>query len=347
MIIINKKLISIIIPVYNCEEFVQKTLNSIVKQDFNDYEIIIVNDGSTDRSLEVIGEFFNSLKKNIDFKIISQKNQGVSAARNNGLINSRGEYIYFLDSDDYIEENMFSFLEEKLKIKKYDMLFFKYDIVNDTKKLMKYEEKYKILDEENKGINILRMYLREDIFICIGSAIYKKSIIINNNLKFNINSANGEDQEFICKFLSHSENINFIDETFFYYYRRNGSITNSISLKRLDVVKSFLNLEEYLNSINYDKKTIDIIKNKKIIEEIYYNTLYILKRIDKQNINLLIDNNGELLLINDSIIKLLRQFYLYEFSLQSVKIYIAMKLYVLNPKLFMKIYVNFIKLLRR
>ena len=63
MIIINKKLISIIIPVYNCEEFVQKTLNSIVKQDFNDYEIIIVNDGSTDRSLEVIGEFFNSLKK--------------------------------------------------------------------------------------------------------------------------------------------------------------------------------------------------------------------------------------------------------------------------------------------
>ena len=89
---------SIIIPVYNVENYIKKCLDSVFAQTEKDYEVIVVNDGTKDNSMDIV--------KNYDVKIVNQKNQGLSEARNTGLKNAKGEYILFLDSDDYIEKNL-------------------------------------------------------------------------------------------------------------------------------------------------------------------------------------------------------------------------------------------------
>lgn len=94
--------ISIIIPVYNGEKTIERCINSIINNNYENIEIIVINDGSNDRTLEIL-EKIKKVEKRL--KVISQKNSGVSAARNLGIKNSTGDYIYFMDADDYIEEN--------------------------------------------------------------------------------------------------------------------------------------------------------------------------------------------------------------------------------------------------
>ena len=99
--------ISLIIPVFNTEKFLKKALESVEKQTFKYFETIIVNDGSTDKSAEIIENF---AKKNKNVTVINQSNQGLSAARNTGIKNARGEYIAFLDSDDFLMPTFLSSL---------------------------------------------------------------------------------------------------------------------------------------------------------------------------------------------------------------------------------------------
>lgn len=97
---------SIIIPVYNLEDYLYRCLESVLNQAYNDFEIILINDGSDDNSLNIIEEFKNQYSSKI--KVISQVNQGVSSARNKGLQEAEGEYIIFIDGDDYIDSNHLS-----------------------------------------------------------------------------------------------------------------------------------------------------------------------------------------------------------------------------------------------
>ena len=89
---------SIVIPVYNVEKYIKKCLDSVANQSFKDYEVIVVNDGTKDNSMDIVKEY--------DFKVVNQKNMGLSEARNTGVKSSTGEYIIFLDSDDYIEKDL-------------------------------------------------------------------------------------------------------------------------------------------------------------------------------------------------------------------------------------------------
>lgn len=114
----SNKLVSIVIPVYNASKFLPSTLNSVLNQNYENLEIILVNDGSTDESLHIMEEFSKNDKR---IKIINQRNLGVSAARNKGFYNSMGEYISFIDSDDLIESDMISNLVGLLDNSDYDV----------------------------------------------------------------------------------------------------------------------------------------------------------------------------------------------------------------------------------
>lgn len=92
--------VSVIVPVYNCSEYISTTLNSIINQNFDNYEIIVIDDGSSDNSLDIIYETLS--QTDIPHKIIHQRNSGVSVARNNGMEMARGQYFVFVDGDDYI-----------------------------------------------------------------------------------------------------------------------------------------------------------------------------------------------------------------------------------------------------
>ena len=96
--------VSIIIPCYNSKKYIERCLNSILKDKLKEKEIILINDGSTDNTLEIIEEYS---KKNKDIKIINQKNKGQSISRNNGLKEAKGKYIAFVDSDDWVEKDYF------------------------------------------------------------------------------------------------------------------------------------------------------------------------------------------------------------------------------------------------
>ena len=107
----NKGKVSVIVPVYNVGKYLEECLNSIINQTYKNIEMVIVNDGSTDNSLDIIEKFKN---KDNRIKLINQINKGVSVARNIGLLNSTGNYIFFVDPDDYIEIDCINKLVEKI-----------------------------------------------------------------------------------------------------------------------------------------------------------------------------------------------------------------------------------------
>ena len=123
----NRPLISIIIPVYNVESYLNQCLESLKHQTLKDFEVILVNDGSTDNSLSICKEY-SSLLPNC--QIIEQKNQGVSVARNTGIQNASGNYFYFMDSDDYLENEALELCFEKAESNNLDFVLFDAEILN-------------------------------------------------------------------------------------------------------------------------------------------------------------------------------------------------------------------------
>lgn len=123
---------SIIIPVYNVEEYIKKCLDSVFSQTYKDFEVIVVNDGTKDNSMDIV--------KDYKVKIIEQKNSGLSAARNRGVLEAKGDYILFLDSDDYLEKDLLKELNKSLKNNP-DIVRFQIQEAYESGKTIKYEEK--------------------------------------------------------------------------------------------------------------------------------------------------------------------------------------------------------------
>ena len=122
--------ISVIVPVYNVEDYLDRCINSIVKQTYKNLEIILVDDGSTDSSYKICNEW---AKKDERIKVLHNKNEGVSKARNVGIDASTGDFIAFVDSDDYIEETMFEKLLDKQKTNNSDIVFCRVNQINNNK----------------------------------------------------------------------------------------------------------------------------------------------------------------------------------------------------------------------
>lgn len=163
--------ISIIIPCYNVEKFLQRCLDSVINQTFSDFEAICVNDGSLDNSKEILE---NYAKKDSRFKIINQKNQGLSIARNNGLKKANGEWIYFLDSDDFMHPKLLEYTYD-LAIK-YDaqLVSFRYSQEKDFKNLPFIEEKFEIT---NNPLFYVNEKFKYKICFNVWTKLYKKELL--------------------------------------------------------------------------------------------------------------------------------------------------------------------------
>lgn len=212
-------LLSIIIPVYNVEPYIERCLSSCINQkgiEKGDYEIIVVNDGSLDRSFEIAQEILCDFKNSI---FIDQENQGLSAARNNGLLMARGEYIWFIDSDDWIEEDALEkitpFLKDKL-----DLLQINYRLVFENG-MVKDTQKFIINGIISGKIQILKSPLPAPAQF----SIYRRLFLINNDLKF-VNGIYHEDSEFKPRVLYNSEKVASVPNYIYNYFQRtSGSIT--------------------------------------------------------------------------------------------------------------------------
>lgn len=237
--------VSIITPVYNVERCIEKTINSIINQSSKNFELLLIDDGSKDKSIKIAENLL--INSDVNYRIISQENSGVSAARNRGISEAKGKYVCFLDSDDYIHKDYIKLMYEKAELFNYDLVFC--DCVQvDSKDKVLLESTTKFLEHDIDGIEGALKQLSCDITIGMGSALYRTSIIKGNKISFDSNRKYAEDVVFTVKSLLKMKRIMSINKALMYYVRWDLSVTNSVSLKHIDCYNSFVDLLEYLNS---------------------------------------------------------------------------------------------------
>jgi glycosyltransferase involved in cell wall biosynthesis len=248
--------LSIIIPVFNLEKHINISLKSLINQVNQNFEIIIVNDGSSDNTIKVVQDIMSN-SGFINYKIIDQKNSGVSSARNNGLSEAKGKYIYFLDGDDYVSSDFVEIINKRIEIEFPDVIAWGFDIVKEDKTTInKYFKNYSQIDTELRmtGIEVLENILCENrrIWIWTCSAIYKKELILNNNLAYTNGCINGEDQEFTFKALSEASQVIFLNEVLSYYVQRENSTSNSYNIRKFDVIDAIRRVVEHISNKNIE-----------------------------------------------------------------------------------------------
>lgn len=259
--------ISVIIPVYNSSTYLRKCLDSVVNQTLKDIEIIVINDGSTDDSKNIIEEYLCKYK-NIIF--IDQENKGIGKTRNIGIKKATGEYITFVDSDDYIKENM---LEEYYKYAKkhnFDLVIGSYIKKINNKEIIFENNKFKT---GNVKTTPQILYLIE---YGPWAKLYKRETLINNNIYFD-EKRKYEDMPFVSKTLLKSKLIGQITEPYYYYIIHNNSETTTMDKRVFDILDILKEIKDYYKREYYLRDELDYV----IIDKI---TTYMLQqRVQKDN----------------------------------------------------------------
>lgn len=237
--------VSIIVPIYNMDQYLEKCIESIIEQSYKNIEIILINDGSIDKS-EIICKKYQM--KDCRIKLISSKNKGVSNARNLGIEASTGEYIAFIDPDDTVNKK---YIEKLLfHIKKYccDVVFcLEKDVYPELKKSCNISLK----DEKSLSNNFYKdFYFIVEQFHASWGKLYKSSIIKKYNIKFPLDIVVSEDHIFNQEYLKYVKTYGFLNEYLYnYYIRKNNSASRNISEKHfLSEIENLKRKKEYLNN---------------------------------------------------------------------------------------------------
>lgn len=235
--------LSIIIPVYNVEKYVEKCIRSCENQDIpkEDYEVIVVNDGSPDGSLAIVERV---AKEYPNIKVISQENQGLSGARNTGLAAAQGEYVWFVDSDDWIAENCLKGLTEKL-VDNLDILHIRYKNAYEDGTTKTPAQKY--LDGIHSGKEITE---QGGLATPAQFSVLRSKFVKDNSIKF-YPGIYHEDAEFKPRVVYLANSIRYYDKEVYYYLQRDsGSITSNYKLKNgLDAIKVCNSLYDFANYV--------------------------------------------------------------------------------------------------
>lgn len=237
-----RPVVSVIMPCYNSEETVIKALNSLEKQTYQNFEVIIINDGSTDRTASIIENYIIQHKE-LNIRYYEQNNRGVSIARNHALEKSNATYISFLDSDDTYNENFILNLVST---------FEKFDCDVACASYTRFDEE---LTEDGtikyyEHMELLENFMHRTIPVVFCSIMYKKSILDDNKIYFTQDIKYGEDSEFVWKFLSNCNNGCILEQKLYYYYDNPESASNNVNWDMIDSIESIKRVKQYLKSNN-------------------------------------------------------------------------------------------------
>lgn len=231
-----KKRADIIIPVYNSEKTLSRTLESLYKQTYKNFRVLIVNDSSADRTLEIAHEFDNKL----DMTIINlQSNKGVSYARNVGIERTSGEYILFIDSDDSVDERYVEHLLDADEKSDFVIIQYRRNIDENKPYVDEATKEISVNDFKSKCWDLWSKFRITNVW----GVRYKRDIIIKNNIKFNTELKWGEDTEFNLSYLSNSKGMIALPYAEYVYFINQHSVSRNYEKKRFDysleVAKSF------------------------------------------------------------------------------------------------------------
>jgi len=246
--------VSVIVPAYNASDYIEKCIDSLVKQTLKEIEIIVIDDGSTDDTYKKLCNYKDKIK------IVKQKNSGVASARNKGLSVATGEYIGYVDSDDWVEENMFELLYSKAKKNNCDVVECDFKYVDD------YNSWDGIVDTKidiNTIKEMKKYYI--NMFPVIWNKIYNREKI--KDIKFK-SGVWAEDVEYLYRVLPNINNIGKINKNLYYYYQRTVSESRLFDKRVYNYIDNFNGIIEYYK----ENKIYDAFKNE--LEYCYVRYIY-------------------------------------------------------------------------
>ncbi len=258
--------VSVIVPVYKAEKFLRQCMDSLVNQTLEEIEIIAVNDRSPDNSIKILNEYKEAYPEKV-IVINSKKNRGPGGARNLGLESARGEYIGFVDSDDYVKPDMYKKLYKISKRADYDITDSAfYNEKSKKKSITTPKEAIGELDDKKIGILIMNMGF-------LWTKLIKRSIFANNGITFRENVAYS-DTDVLPDIFIHSKKLGFTNELFYIYNENTNSVTNNFNPKSFiyDKIASVYATAERLKKAGCMEKYNEIFTFR--LYKVYSNILY-------------------------------------------------------------------------
>lgn len=248
--------VSVIVPIYNTEKFLKRCIDSVLNQSLKELEIILVNDGSTDNSNKICLEYSEKYE---NIKYLNKLNTGCSDSRNIGIRMATGEYIAFLDSDDYVEKNMYENLYNKAYTENMDIVMcgILYHYLSEGRKC----------SYSPKSIDNFKEYFKHSILIaCPSNKIFKREFILKNKILFPLNIHQGEDLVFCFKSLSFTNRVGYINKDYYQYQLHGDNSVYNLEKKK-ELIMSFNEIYNFLNTCSNTKIA------KKELFRIFYNLL--------------------------------------------------------------------------
>lgn len=240
-------LLSLIVPAFKVENFIGDCLGSCINQSNNKdfcYEIVVVDDGSPDKSYQIAK---NELKNFNPHQIIQQENKGLSAARNIGLSHTKGDYVWFIDSDDWISSDSLSIISKKLQDDNPDILMIRAANCFDNKQVIR-QRKFPYVHSNVSGEDI---FLSDCWTTCVPFFIIRRDFLIKNNLKF-MEGVFHEDNEFTPRLLLAAKKVSQINDVLYFVRQNPNSITRSVNPKKaFDIIKVLNSLDLFINNNNF------------------------------------------------------------------------------------------------
>lgn len=260
--------VSIIVPLYNKSKYISSTLASIKKQKFRDFEVIIVNDGSTDNSLEIVRE---NIEGDARFLLVDIQNSGVSNARNTGMKYAKGEWIQFLDGDDLIDEKYLESVIELVEGKDIDIVFTSFLMIDENKNKVKKVETLLegIYNQEELCKDFIIHQYKNGFYGYISNKLIRRSSLLKAKAKFPVNISLAEDLDFYVHVYPTVDKVYFSSINSFYYLQTDSNYLNNFSIDYFSQLKIHLDIKQWFVQVGqYEKykKTID----KKIGEYVYF-----------------------------------------------------------------------------
>lgn len=248
--------ISVVIPAYNAELYIERTLSSLKKQTYTNIQVIVVNDGSTDSTGTIVSNFIK-MNKQCDISLINIKNGGLANARNVGLSMCTGEFYINLDADDYIEDDTFEKAMASFQ-SGIDVCFYGYKSFEVENEFFDfYEDSKHYLEEPVTGLEAFKMRIKKHIWICQGNAIYRMSLLKDNNILNKPGFNQGEDMYFISKCLLNANYVTCFKGDNFCCMTRKDSMNHS------SYNESFFQVIQLLKSLRSEVATLTYTKEEK------------------------------------------------------------------------------------
>ena len=309
--------VSVIVPVFNEEQYISTTLDSIINQNFNDFELIVVDDGSTDSTLDIVNEKLSD--SNINYKVFHQENKGVSSARNRGINESSGDYIVFVDADDYI------LTDHLVQLYNPDYDFSLIQLVKKDGKSM--SNPYIYETEEMTTKKFIGLELEMKIPFNFVQLSYNADIIKSNDLKFREDVTYAEDSDFAMRALSYGDKIKISNEITYFYIQHESSLITTSKFKRFDYITVLEELADFYKNQNLNDLA-SLIHTSRIPRAIFGNMNYFF--YNDYNFDDVMSKMKELDLFDK----------LSKFE-GDAKFSLKIKLFLLNPKLYYKMWKKF------